>query len=287
MATDISAHFDTLFPSRIFVDFQKLTALLRSTVTVQPVMGAVDVKFKRKGIFGSGVKARNGDVPIFDTAHSTVSCTVSDLYSTSLIDDMDKFKTNGNEQQTNAEGHAAELARKSDGVVLTALDAATTVMNQTAGVVDGEFTYVLWQSLLRTFMTRNVPLGGITMVVGPEQRMQFDRFVSAGGGAFPITVSGDFNNGKPLQSDPSMGVTWQSINVITTTGLPAGVDGGGAFTKCFAYHRDAVGLALQESPNLMYDRVPLKDATLITARMAMGSVIIQDAGVVEFDCRNT
>src|SRR3972149_1938556 len=107
----IEQHFGEAFAARIYADYQKHTAVLRNLVSVDPCNGVETVNFKKKGIYGSGTKSRNGDVPVFKTADSSVAITTVDRYASDIIDDLDKRKQNANQDAAASECLLAAVGR--------------------------------------------------------------------------------------------------------------------------------------------------------------------------------
>ena len=58
--------------------------------------------------------------------HTNVECTLEDYYAGDWVDHLDELKTNIDERQVIANAGAYALGRKSDEMIITALDGATT-----------------------------------------------------------------------------------------------------------------------------------------------------------------
>ena len=70
------------------------------------------------------------------------------------------------------------------------------------------------------------------------------------------------------------------FNVIMSTGLS---DGAASDKKCYAFHKDAVGMAVGKDITTMVNYVPQKLATLIAAEFSAGSIVIDPLAVAKFE----
>ena len=90
--------------------------------------------FQTVGKGSASTKARHGMVPVMNIDHTPVECQLQDFYAGDWVDHLDELKVNIDERQVLANAGAFALGRKTDEMIITALDQAT----HTAGSgVDG------------------------------------------------------------------------------------------------------------------------------------------------------
>jgi predicted RNase H-related nuclease YkuK (DUF458 family) len=123
MANTIDTAFIRQFETEVHLAYQRMGSKLRNTVrTVSNVNGST-VRFQKIGTGSASTKSRNGMVTPMELAHTTVDVTLSDYYAAEYIDKLDELKTNIDERQAVAQSAAAALGRKTDELLITAMDA--------------------------------------------------------------------------------------------------------------------------------------------------------------------
>lgn len=209
MSTTISNSFVTEYADMVHLAYQAQGSKMRQTVRLQTRVEGSKCVFQKVGKGTAGKKARNGNVPLMNLNHSTVSCTLSDWYAAEYIDRLDELKDKNDEKQVAANAGAWALGRKIDELIIGKLDGATNVvLEATSGLTKDK--------ILQAFGTLNandVPDDGQRFaVVGPHQwneLLNIQEFKSSdySGEQFPWL--------KGTESRTWLGITW-----MFHTGLP-------------------------------------------------------------------
>ena len=158
MANTIDTAFIKQFESEVHMAYQRMGSKLRNTVrTVSNVAGSV-VRFQKIGAGSASTKSRNGSVTPMELAHTVVEATMSDFYAAEYIDKLDELKTNIDERQAVAKSAAAALGRKTDEILITAMDAGanSTQISATGAAV----TKANLLTVFETFGSANIPEDG-------------------------------------------------------------------------------------------------------------------------------
>ena len=102
-------------------------------------MRGASTVFQKVGRGTAAAKARNGVVPVMNIDHSQVECFLQDYYAGDWVDRLDELKTNIDERMVVANAGAYALGRKTDELIIAALDSATREAVGTAsGQTDNE-----------------------------------------------------------------------------------------------------------------------------------------------------
>ena len=90
-------------------------------------VSACGVKAACAKIFAASAaaKARNGAVPVMNLTYSNAECFLQDYYAGEWIDKLDEIKSNIDERSVIANAGAYALGRKTDELIVAALDGAT------------------------------------------------------------------------------------------------------------------------------------------------------------------
>jgi hypothetical protein len=179
-----------------------------------------------------------------------------------------------------AQTDAMAIGRREDQLIIDALDAATGI----AGTVDedlGGTNSLLNADKLRRakrhLYERQVSKTEHTMLInaaGLEGALAETEVTSADYQTMKVLVDADLNN------KTAFGFQFKVIENRVEGGLPV-VPGSTAIRLCFAYDKQAVGLATALEPKGMVDWIPERASYLSQTLYKGGAVVIDPLGVVE------
>ena len=265
MANTIDTAFIKQFESEVHLAYQRMGSKLMNTVrNVSNVAGSV-VRFQKIGVGSASTKSRNGMVTPMELAHTTVEATLADYYAAEYIDKLDELKTNIDERQAIATSSASALGRKTDEILITAMDAgaSSTQINATNAAVEKADLLTLFE----TFGTANLPEdGGRYLAMNPKGFADL----------FNITefASSDYVGDQNLPFAGGMTMkNFLGFNIFSTSAVTAG--------KNMSYHTSSVGLGVGSDVSTELNYIPEKVAHLATSMMSMGSVVIDSTGIYE------
>jgi hypothetical protein len=271
MATPtISTSFIEEFESGVHMAYQRMGSKLRNTVrTRNGVKNKTTFQKIGKGV--ATTKARHGNIAPMNLTHTNVNVTVEDYFAGEWIDDLDQLRINHDEMMVAQQSGAYALGRKTDDLILAAMDTTTSTHNETSNGV----TLAWALGLMELFGNNEVPDDGRRyVVVGWEQWSQlldldeFSRTNYIGESDLP------FPNG--VTAKQWLGFMWFPFGGLTDDG---------SNRKCFAYHADAIGHAIgtDVSSNMQYHND--KDSYFVMNKMQMNSVLIDAEGVFELSLK--
>ncbi len=275
MSTTLDQAFIKQFESEVHAAYQRQGSKLRNTVrTISGVNGSSAV-FQKVGTGTASTKSTHGMVPVMNLDHSNIEVVLSDYYAGDWVDKLDELKTNIDERQVIAAAGAHALGRKTDDLIIDALDDASTHV-----IADGNIgmTKDKILSAFETFGENDVPDDGQRYcIVGWKQwsdLLAIDEFVNAdyiGADALPFA--------SITQAKMFLGTIF-----IPHSGLP--IDGND-IRSCYYYHKTAVGHAsasdVQTDVTWHGDRA----AHFVNNMMSQGAGLIDEAGIVVINCDET
>ena len=265
MANTIDTAFIKQFESEVHMAYQRMGSKLRNTVrSVSNVTGNT-VRFQKIGTGSASTKSRNGLVTPMELVHTNVEATMADYYAAEYIDKLDELKTNIDERQAVAKSAAAALGRKTDELLITAMDAGAnaTQINNTSAAVDKADLLLLFE----TFGAADIPEdGGRYLAMHPAGYA--DLF------AINEFASSDYVGDQNLPFAGGMTMKeFLGFKIFSTSAVTAG--------KNIAYHTSSVGLGIGADVSTELNYVPERVAHLATSMMSMGAVVIDDNGIYE------
>ncbi len=273
MGLQVTNVFIDSFDSEVKLAYQA-TKSLRETVRLKTGVIGSTHKFP---IAGAGVATqhnRGNDVVAMNASRSRVTATLSDWDAFDYVDILDIEKINFDDKKVIAESTAKAIGRREDQLIIDALEAAIVTGN-TVGDGTAAFSLTLVASAAQMLDDNNVPAEDRTLIYTAKQKEQFLSSTTV--------TSSDFNTVKALvagQIDTFYGFKFITIGSRTEGGLPreAGVQ-----QYAFAYHKQAVGLAIGKDMTTMVDWVPEKLAWQVGCVYSAGAIVIDAEGMVAID----
>ncbi len=292
MAITVSNAFVTMFGDEItHLAQQKASKLQDSVRTVRGVVGST-YKFP---VLGKGGVIKNktshqdleamssiantagltsgewvGDANV-TMPHSNVTATINTYSTGEYIDDFDALKTNVDLRGSYAASIAAAMNRAYDQTIIDALDEAhantLAAGNKLANV---DLTRDNLVEISRILNANDVPMEDRYLVIGPHAMK--DLMTDAN------IVSSDFgvisNQALSTGFIPNLfGFNVVLSNLLTT-------DSGTSDVRGFAFHKDAIGMAVGKDITTLVNYVPQKLSTLIASEFSAGAVAIDNSGIV-------
>jgi hypothetical protein len=268
MAIDISDAFVKQFESEVHMAYQRMGSKLRNTVRTKNNVKGSSTTFQKVGKGTAGTKSRHGNVPVMSIDHTPVECTLADFYAADYIDKLDELKVNHDERNVVTQSAAAALGRKTDDLIITAMDGTTNTATE-AGTTGLNTTKI--NTVFEYFGNNDVPDDG-------------QRFfcISPGGWTDMLGIAA-FTDADYVGSDdlPYKGGMvarrWMGFMWFVHSGLPVASN----IRKNFAWHSSAVGHASGAEVVTELNYIPEKVAHLGTSYMSQGSVLIDATGCYE------
>jgi len=210
-------------------------------------------------------------VVAMDLAHSNVTATLTDYYAADYVDKLDELKVNIDERQVVAQSAAYALGRKTDEVLISTLDSATSIAANVNSSATG-MTLIKAKNMMEVFNGNDVPDDGQRYwVVGPKQWSdllsvdQFSRVEYVGPDQLP------FPGGITAKR-------WMGFLFFVHSGLSL----SGSDRKNLAFHKSAIGCGIGSDVRTEVNYIPEKVSHLITSMISLGSVEIDgDAARVQ------
>jgi len=275
MSTTIDQAFTKQFEREVHEAYQRQGSKLRNTVrTISNVNGSSAV-FQKVGKGTASTKSTHGMVPVMNLDHTNVEVDLSDFYAGDWVDRLDELKTNIDERQVIAGAGAHALGRKTDELIIGALEDAATHT-----IVDGNIGMTKDKILeaFETFGENDVPDDGQRYcIVGWKQwsdLLAIEEFVNAdyiGLDALPFATI--------TQAKMFLGTLY-----IPHSGLPLDEND---VRSCFYYHKTSVGHASASDVQTDISWHGDRAAHFVNNMMSQGAGLIDESGIVTINCDET
>jgi len=279
MAINLSTAFVTLFDAEVKQAYQA-SAILRPAVRIRSGVEGSTYKFPKIGKGVAQVRIPQTDVTPLNVTYSQVTATLSDYIAAEYSDIFMQAKVNFDERRELVKVVSNAIGRRQDQLILDALTAssATSVSNDIGGT-DTNMNVAKLRSAAQTLNANNVPMDGRHILIHASSLASLLSETAV--------TSSDFNTVKALvqgEINTFLGFTFHVLGDRTEGGL---IKDGSNDRTCFAFHKDAVGLAEGIAPKTEINYVPEKTSFLIASMFSAGAVAIDDEGIVKIICRET
>lgn len=290
MATSITNAFIGDYNADVHHVFQREGSMLKPAVYEKSGVVGSTAYFEKLGTGTATTKSRHGTITPMNVNHTQPSATLLDFYAGDWVDKLDEAKTNIEVQRNYARAGAYALGRRLDEELLTTLD-TTTQSVVTFAVTSAAAIQASLLGMAEALDSNGVPNDGMRYaILSPRayaQAMTVESFASAdyvGSNGLP------FENGAPghRRWRDWMGIKWGMHNANPGVGT--------ATSKVFAWHKNAMGLAIAKSAgNVASNEAVAADITwhgdraahFINHMMSFGTVMIDDTGVIEAQLDDT
>ena len=273
MSVSVDQVFIKQFEADVHLAYQQMGTKLRATVRSKSGVVGASTTFQTVGRGTASTKSRHGIVPVMNLNHEPVECILQDYYAGDWVDALDELKTNVDERRVVASAGAYALGRKTDELIISALDSATAAVGDYSAGLNKD----LILSALEILNENDVPDDGRRFaVVGVHQwnsLLSMDEFVSADyvGNDLPLVSGG--------ATKKWMGITW-----IMHNDLPLNTTDQ---RDCFIYHASSVGHACGQEVKTDISWHGERAAHFISNSMSQGAVMIDAAGIVRIKCKDS
>ena len=268
MSTTIDQSFVRQYEREVHEAYQRMGSKLRGTVRTKNNVVGKSTTFQKVGKGIASTKTRHGLVSPMNLSHTPVECTLADFYAGDWVDKLDELKVEHNEREVVVNAGAFALGRKTDEMIIAALDSATTYQTSVnlSAIAVGTFT-----GLVTTLGGRDVPVDdghcyGFVSWPAWDKMLQIQQFASQD---YVPQAELPFQ-GKGLFAKRWMGVLWMPHSGLTKSG---------SSRTCFVYHRHAVGHAIGADVKTDVTWHGDRAAHFVNNMMSQGASLIDAEGV--------
>ena len=274
MSVNLPNVLATQFAEEVKHQFQEKGSL-RETVRLRNARGAKTVQFN---LMGRGQAAERStihtEIPVMGISHTPITVDVKNYTAAELTDIFLNNQVPFDERMELVETIAGALSRRLDQVVIDAMDgfAASKIVADDISGVASNMTVDAIRESAKLLDEDGVPDGDRTLVISPSGLHSLLENTEAS--------SIDFNNVKALvrgDLDSFYGFQIKKIGNREEGGLPLATSA----RTSFAYHKSAVGLAVNMEPNIRVDWDEQYGAHRVTGFLSAGAGVIDGDGLVD------
>ncbi|WP_376956506.1 phage capsid protein (plasmid) [Azospirillum sp. A26] len=258
MTEEFQQAFTKRFEREVHESYVRMGSKLRHTVRAKNNVQGEATTFQRVGKTGT-------DVLPLDPA----VCELNDFYAGDWVDRLDELKTNVDERGIVANAGAYALGRKTDELIVLALNGSTNVVGRSDDGLTEEKAKLAVEALNSAGMTSHVPRHAI---VGWKQ---WANLLNIADFAAADYVGTDELPWRGTQAKRWLGVLWMPHSGLTPNGN---------VRICHLFHKNAVGHAAGAEVKTDITWHGDRGAHYVNNMMKQGAALIDPAGVVTMRC---
>ncbi len=255
--------------------YQRQGSHLRGTMRTKNNVRGTSTFFQVIGKGTAGTKSRHGKVPVMNLAHTTIECALTDHYAGEFVDKLDELKLNIDEMGIAAASGAWALGRKTDELIVTAIEATSNTTVFTGATLTDGLDATNVHSGVADFGEADIPDDGqrywITGWTHWGHLMQLTEFTSS-----------DFISGRPHEGTTSAKF-WNTFVFMPYSGLTD----DGTNKKNLIYHKTGVGHCIGAEIQTDITWQGLYAAHFVDNMMSQGAIIIDANSVFTQNIHNT
>lgn len=270
MSVSIDQVFIKQFEADVHLAYQQMGTKLRSTIRSKSGVVGTSTTFQKIGKGTASTKSRHGIVPVMNLNHTPVECTLQDYYAGDWVDALDELKINIDERRVVASAGAYALGRKTDELIVTAMNNATA----NVGDYSTGLTKTLILGAIEKLNEKDVPDDGRRFgVVGVKQWNELLGITEFSSADY-VGESLPFINGAETRR--WLGITWVMYNDLPLS--------SSTHRDCFIYHASSIGHACGQEVKTDITWHGERAAHFISNSMSQGAVLIDGDGIVRVKC---
>lgn len=278
MSISLSNVDQTIFDELVKKAYQSKGFMLRDAVRMRKDVQGNVVSFRKVGTVTADQYAFQSTVIYQDPGFNKVDCTLLPYRAPTLIDDLQQFLYNFDERKEDAELIAMALGRRSDQLIINAINSSgtsNTIANGGTGLTFAKVRQIneFFNSLAVPPEERHIAISA----VGEQQLLGAQEFTSSLYLNLDLVKTGSLNNNY------AMGMYWHVIPTMSEGGLPK----AGNIRSCFAWHKLAMGMGTGRDFSTIIERVPHLDSWQVLGKMFAGSVAVDAVGIISCDIDET
>lgn len=266
------------FESEVIHVFQPMVKDVKTLARVKDAKGAKQVQFNLMGKGQASQRTNyHTDIPLMNITHDPKIATVTNWTASELTDIFLNNQVGFDERNELALTITAALKRRMLQIMIDAMSGASlakTVADTISGSAD-DLTVAAFRASGKLLSKDGVDKDGRV-------------FMAHTNGIHHLTedekvTSSDYFTQKTLVKGDMDGQTFYGFDICE---VPDMAEGGlpvpsSNHRNSYAYHKNAVGLAINMEPKITIDWEPSKGAHRVTGYMSAGAVVIDPTGAVE------
>lgn len=274
MTTQASTNFITSFDTLVKKQYQGKMQLKDAVRVKSGVKGSThEFPIMNRGAATPRIPLT--DVSVMNVGHNKATATISDWNAADYSDVYDLQKLNFDERQELVDTATMAIGRRLDQLILDALaaGASATQVGVSVGGANSGFNLAKVLRTKRLMDSANVPDDG-------NRHMAIHAIALEQALAETDITSRDFNILMPLMNGQLTTYAGFKFHIFGSR------DEGGLVLSTntrnnFAWHKDAVGLAIGIDMRTEVNYIPEKTSTLVNAIFSAGSVVIDSEGAYD------
>lgn len=275
MSITLSNVQQELFDELVKVEYRSRGFILRDSVRVRSDVVGSTVQFRKMGEIIAVPTGFQNAVTIQDPGFTPHVANLSKYTAPTAVDTIQELTVNFDSKRELAIAVAMAVGRRSDQIIIDALDASGTANAIAAS--GANMSYAKLREITQYFEDNAVPIEDRYLAMsGNNLRalLAADQIISR------FYTSNDAVENGTLNYRELMGMNIRIIPTMTEGGLPK----TGNVRTAFAWHRMSMGMGIGQDLRTEINYLPLQTSYLVNGLFYAGAVAVDNRGIITIDC---
>lgn len=275
MSISLTAVQQEEFDALVKAEYRSRGFLLRDTVRTRSDVIGNTCQFRKVGQVIANQQAYQNTIAIQDPGFTAHTATLLKYAAGTAVDEIQELTVNFDSKRELAMVVAMAVGRRSDQIVIDALDNSGTTNTIANGGTN--MTYAKLREIVQFFEENAVPISERFLAMsGNNLRalLAADQIISRFYTSNDAVVDGNLNY-KEL-----MGTNIRIIPTMTEGGLPK----SGDIRTCFAWHKMSTGMAIGQDLKTEINYLPRETSWFVNGLFFAGATAIDTRGIITIDC---
>lgn len=264
-----------LYSEWVKMEYQSKGFILRDTMQWRGEVIGSQVQWRKMGEVVALPAAYQSMVVNQDPGFTAIPCNLTKYQAGTQVDTIEELTVNFDVKRELAMVVTAAIGRRSDQIMINALDASNTANVITDG--GANMSYDKLRAMINYFESNAIPpserflamTGANLQALLADDQMISNRYTDN-----YAVVRGTLNESNV------MGCNIRIIPNMPEGGLPK----TGNIRSCFAWHKQALGMAVGQDMRVEINYLPQYTSWLVNGMFFAGASAIDDLGIIEIQC---
>jgi hypothetical protein len=264
-----------LFDELVKIEYRSKGFILRDSVRVRSDVIGSTVQFRKMGEIIAVPTGFQNAVTIQDPGFTPHVANLTKYTAPTAVDTIQELTVNFDAKRELAIAVAMAIGRRSDQIVIDALNASGTTFDVPAG--GANMSYSKLRNVVQYFEQNAVPIE--------------DRFIAMSGNNLRALLASDQIISRFYTSNDAVvngTLNYKELMGMNIRIIPDMVEGGlplsGNIRTCFAWHRMALGMGIGQDLRTEINYVPLMTSYLVNGLFYAGAVAVDNRGIITVEC---
>ncbi len=266
------------FDAQVKIEYRSRGFILRDCVRTRTDITGATCQFRKVGEIVANETGFQQTVALQDPGYTRHTATLIKYTAPTAVDEIQDLTVNFDARQENAMIVAMAIGRRSDQIIINAVQAGAAGLEGTIIPAAGEnMTYGKLRNVIQVFEENAVPIE--------------ERYISMSGSGLRSLLADDHLTSRFYTSNNAVAtgtLNYRDVLGLNVRVIPNMVEGGlplvGTVRRAMAWAKQSTGMAIGQDLRTEINYLPRETSYLVNGIFFAGAVAIDNRGIIRVDC---